>query len=74
MAKKKKKTPRPKAQKKQTPNRTKHEEEQRSKKERERVKQEFDGVGQLINSIQERNKEDFSQAAARIVREATENH
>ncbi len=44
-----------------------------AKIQRKLTRADHDGMGQLVDSIQERNKaEDFSQAAARIVREATD--
>jgi hypothetical protein len=43
------------------------------KAQRKQTKADHNGMGQLVNSIQERNKaDDLSQAAARIVREAAE--
>jgi hypothetical protein len=71
----KKKARKPKITKARTPNRTEHEETQRRKRESKRVHQEFDGIGNMMESTRTRSKadEDFSQAAARIVREATKN-
>lgn len=68
----KKKTP--KLPKKHTPNQAAHEEAKRRKQQSKRIQQDFDGLGNLINSAETRSKadEDVNQAAARMVREATE--
>lgn len=69
----KKKTSKPQLPKKRTPQQAANKEAKEHRKQRARTRRDFDGTGQLIESIDTRNEgEDFSQAAARIVREATE--
>ena len=53
----KKKAPKPRAAKKRTPDQAAHEEAKQRKQQTKRIQQEFDGVGNMMESTESRSKE-----------------
>ncbi|MGA1998842.1 MAG: hypothetical protein ABSG52_02525 [Terriglobales bacterium] len=67
----KKKTPKPKLPKKHTPKQEANKATKQRNQQRKDTIREHDGIGKMMNSTETRSKDDFSQPAVRVVREAT---